>query len=228
VDVAARTGQALPTRGWVNANQAVAHGRPSHTRAASRLALVGVRSPLAWSAVLAVMLVMIVALQHPLARAIGTESATHASTFATVTQPAAPSAVAALTAPALRAAAGAPLPNRPPRNPFVPLLTAPHGAAVPSAPITTAGQGELTIVSHAAAPPAVAPAPGEHAHDGCAASYEVRAGDSLWSIAASHAGVHGVHATAIAWHAIYASNRSTIGGNPGLLLPGERLCLPSP
>jgi hypothetical protein len=55
----------------------------------------------------------------------------------------------------------------------------------------------------------------------------VRAGDSLWRIAARHlpAGADDA-AIAAAWPAWYHANRMTIGDDPGLLLPGQVLVLP--
>jgi nucleoid-associated protein YgaU len=55
----------------------------------------------------------------------------------------------------------------------------------------------------------------------------VRAGDSLWSIAARDLGPGSPNAEVTArWHAIYAANRSRIGPDPDVILPGLRLLLP--
>lgn len=55
----------------------------------------------------------------------------------------------------------------------------------------------------------------------------VRPGDCLWSIAAAHlpAGADDA-AIARAWPAWYAANAETIGPDPGLVLPGQRLVVP--
>ena len=55
----------------------------------------------------------------------------------------------------------------------------------------------------------------------------VRPGDSLWSLAARDlpAGSPAALVTA-RWHAIYAANRSVIGPDPDLIVPGQRLRLP--
>lgn len=52
----------------------------------------------------------------------------------------------------------------------------------------------------------------------------VRAGDTLWAIAARHL-EPGASAAAItnAWHRWYAANRLLIGADPGLILPGQHL-----
>ncbi|MEU7304246.1 transglycosylase family protein [Streptomyces sp. NPDC007189] len=53
---------------------------------------------------------------------------------------------------------------------------------------------------------------------GRAEMYTVVRGDTLSGIADEHH-VHG------GWHALYAGNRTTIGGDPDLILPGQRLAL---
>ncbi|MFC0033082.1 transglycosylase family protein [Micromonospora chaiyaphumensis] len=53
---------------------------------------------------------------------------------------------------------------------------------------------------------------------GGAGSYLVRPGDTLSEIAAARHVAGG-------WHALYERNRSVVGGNPGLIFPGQRLRL---
>jgi LysM repeat protein len=55
----------------------------------------------------------------------------------------------------------------------------------------------------------------------------VRAGDTLWNLAASSL-APGASATDIAttWRAIYAHNKSVIGDDPDLILPGTTLSIP--
>ena len=55
----------------------------------------------------------------------------------------------------------------------------------------------------------------------------VRAGDCLWSIAASSlpAGADDAAVT-VRWHQIFALNRSVIGTDPDLIRPGLQLRLP--
>jgi LysM repeat protein len=48
--------------------------------------------------------------------------------------------------------------------------------------------------------------------------YVVKPGDTLAEIAAKHAVMGG-------WHALYQLNRNEIGGDPNLILPGQRLAL---
>jgi resuscitation-promoting factor RpfA len=64
--------------------------------------------------------------------------------------------------------------------------------------------------THRAATPKVARATG--------VTYLVRSGDTLSRIAGKHAVKGG-------WRALYALNKSTIGGNPNLILPGQRLAV---
>jgi hypothetical protein len=74
------------------------------------------------------------------------------------------------------------------------------------------------------APSAPTPAPAAAAP---MASYVVRRGDCLWSIAATHLGPH-ASAAAIdaAWRAIYTANRAAIGDDPNLIHVGLQLTLP--
>ncbi|MEY9936166.1 transglycosylase family protein [Streptacidiphilus sp. MAP5-3] len=55
-----------------------------------------------------------------------------------------------------------------------------------------------------------------HTSGGGTGDYTVKPGDTLSGIAASH-DIQG------GWHALYAKNRATVGGNPNLILVGERL-----
>ncbi|MFE4197806.1 LysM peptidoglycan-binding domain-containing protein [Paenarthrobacter sp. NPDC056912] len=57
----------------------------------------------------------------------------------------------------------------------------------------------------------------------------VRAGDSLWSIAAARLGPFATDVEiAVAWPKWYAINRTTIGPDPAVLLPGQVLRPPQP
>jgi hypothetical protein len=82
------------------------------------------------------------------------------------------------------------------------------------------GLGEADKAGSAAAP---APerasrserqAPAESSSRG--GSYTVRSGDTLAKIAAAHR---------VSWQDLYAANRSVIGGNPGMIFPGQVLSL---
>ena len=55
----------------------------------------------------------------------------------------------------------------------------------------------------------------------------VRAGDSLWSLAAARLpATSGPDEIEKAWRAVYAANRAEIGADPSLIRPGQRLHLP--
>ena len=57
----------------------------------------------------------------------------------------------------------------------------------------------------------------------------VRAGDSLWGIARTHlAGRPTDRAVTREWHRWYAANRSVIGSDPDLIVPGQHLRPPAP
>ena len=56
----------------------------------------------------------------------------------------------------------------------------------------------------------------------------VQPGDSLWHLAAAGLPLDaGPDAIAARWHAIYALNRTLIGADPNLILPGQRLVIPA-
>jgi nucleoid-associated protein YgaU len=59
------------------------------------------------------------------------------------------------------------------------------------------------------------------------AEVTVRAGDSLWGICAAELGPLASDVdVALAWPRLYQANRDVIGGDPGLLLPGQVLRMP--
>ncbi|MBB1258359.1 transglycosylase family protein [Streptomyces alkaliterrae] len=67
-----------------------------------------------------------------------------------------------------------------------------------------------------AAPPTAGKRPSGQEHRDGAAGHRVRRGDSLFSIARAH-GVSG------GWQALYERNRTVVGGDPDLIIPGQRL-----
>ena len=84
-------------------------------------------------------------------------------------------------------------------------------APPPAASATAAVPGSPPVI----APPAPArprPAP--------VSRYVVRPGDSLWTVAAGHYG------TGRDWTRIYAANRTTVGPDPDVIRPGQRLVIP--
>jgi hypothetical protein len=185
--------------------------------------------------VLIALLVIIILFQHPLARAIGTESPPAALSGSTdsaapAAAPVSPSSVASL------GHAWSKLPDVVQRDPFQPLVG--QGGVVESpAAIGPAPQNAATAPRHRHHPSATQPQPNSGNRSGkagsstagggsCASSYVVRSGDSLWSIADSDLTSHGYKSVGAAVQALYSTNHAKIGPDPSYLVPGERLCLP--
>ena len=99
---------------------------------------------------------------------------------------------------------------------------------------TASASVAVTLPSTASAAPAPAqgrpvpaPAAGAVVRAHVPATYVVRAGDSLWVIAARHLGPGASNAQIAAeWPRWYRANRAVIGSNPSLLLVGTRLAVP--
>jgi nucleoid-associated protein YgaU len=70
--------------------------------------------------------------------------------------------------------------------------------------------------SSSTAPPPAAPAPAAPAPQ----IHVVAPGDSLWKIAKK------VYGKGNLWPQIYDANKETIGGNPDLIKPGQKLVIP--
>jgi hypothetical protein len=109
-------------------------------------------------------------------------------------------------------------------------LTQPSQAAGPHSHSTH--RGHLTALAGLPLPDrAVADAPSrspiEHLRSEPERTVLVRPGDSLWSLATRDLPA-GSPAPLVAerWHAIYAANRSLIGPDPDVIVPGQRLRLP--
>jgi LysM repeat protein len=81
---------------------------------------------------------------------------------------------------------------------------------------------------HRTAPPVHRTPPPVHRPSQAGGFVVVQPGDTLWSIAARRLGVEASGAAiTTAWHAWYAANRSTIGPDPSLIRPGQRLATPA-
>jgi nucleoid-associated protein YgaU len=77
-------------------------------------------------------------------------------------------------------------------------------------------------------PTVVAPQPATARRPVRPASYVVRAGDCLWTIAAAHLAEHSSPAAvAVGWPRWYAASRRVIGPDPNLLRPRQRLIVPT-
>ena len=151
-----------------------------------------------------------------------------------------------VTAPLAHAAPIAAGPGMDP-PPAVAAAWVPTGAPAPEPAAPSSGPGSLGLDPHwMPVPPPVDPYtlaarqlraqdPGQlpsqvPAQEPAAGTSEVtvRAGDSLWSICAAELGPLASDVDiALAWPRLYQANRDVIGGDPGLLLPGQVLRLPA-
>ena len=104
-----------------------------------------------------------------------------------------------------------------------------HGRAAGAHGLLAALAGSLTLSGATATASAATAAPAPRAgHPVPApATYVVRAGDSLWAIAADHLGPGASNADIAAeWPRWYRANRAAVGRNPSLLLVGTLLQVP--
>lgn len=99
-------------------------------------------------------------------------------------------------------------------NQYVPVDTVHHGAppptTTPATPTPTHTGGPVPVPT-----PHPSTTPAAHATP----TYTVKSGDTLWSIAAAKLG------SGFDWRELYNWNRSTVGSNPNLIYPGEKLAL---
>jgi Tfp pilus assembly protein FimV len=100
----------------------------------------------------------------------------------------------------------------------------PARAATTSSPVSTdpsspPAHHDTATTSHSSTAAASCPGRG----------YRVQRGDSLWSIAQGQlTGQHTDRTVTVAWRALYAANRASVGPDPGYLTVGAHLCLPPP
>jgi hypothetical protein len=100
---------------------------------------------------------------------------------------------------------------------------------VPTPAASASGTPVATPAASATAAPAFASAPPGNAAEATPRQAEVvvRAGDSLWRIAAQHLDPLASPAEiAAAWPGWYAANRDVVGPDPGLIHPGQVLSRP--
>lgn len=129
----------------------------------------------------------------------------------------------ATLSPAAGTPARSPVPSvgpRPPASPIPVRTPAPTGAPPPSAP---APPGPATPARQPAPPvPPGPPGPGARS-----VLYVVRHGDTMWSITDWALGSRSTPARiAASWTQIWDANRKTIGRDPNLIHPGQRLRVP--
>lgn len=139
----------------------------------------------------------------------------------------APVAVGATEEPAVPVASGAA------DEPAIPVIASPGeaGAAVPfgasPVPHGAPGSGTLDPTAAPGGADAATTRSSEPQGAGADAIVTVRAGDTLWAIAASHLGDGADDAAvAAAWPDWFDANRDVIGDDPDLLLPGQVLRVP--
>lgn len=98
--------------------------------------------------------------------------------------------------------------------------TPPASQTTPAPTHTTTTPPPATQPAHPA-PAAPTSAGTLHPTSTPARVYTVQPGDSLWAIAEHQYGI------GADWTRIYDANRGTVGANPNLIYPGERLSIPS-
>ena len=153
---------------------------------------------------------VVIMARHPIARLLGTE----VPVTPAVTTPA-PIRHEATAAPALTLPVVA-APTHAPRDPFRVLVTSGGKVLAPVAATPTASR-----------PAAVTPATPTSTATSCTGgTHRVVAGDTLWTIAARTVRSSDTDRVTLAWHRLYAANRSVIGANPAILQVGDSLCLP--
>ena len=97
------------------------------------------------------------------------------------------------------------------------MVTAPRDPVVELHAESAAGPADGTSAEPDAEPARTKPAE----------THVVVRGESLWRIAAEVLGPNATDAEiARAWPLIYRANRETIGGDPGLIFPGQQLTIP--
>ncbi|MCS0637864.1 transglycosylase family protein [Streptomyces sp. LP05-1] len=112
-----------------------------------------------------------------------------------------------------------------PATPTAPPVTGdPDGAAgttAPGAPAPGAAEGDREPGQHASRGAGAGRTGGDLTDPANTGQYTVRPGDNLSAIAQSHEVAGG-------WTALYDANKSTVGGDPDLILPGQSLELAAP
>ncbi|MFE3761795.1 LysM peptidoglycan-binding domain-containing protein [Streptomyces sp. NPDC059104] len=123
----------------------------------------------------------------------------------------------AMPSPMSAAHKAVPVPPKPPLAgpPGPPLAAAPRTPAVPPPPASGPAMPSPASAAHKAVPVSPKPSPTAKKR-----MYTVKAGDSLSSIARRELG------NEARWRELYAMNRTVVGPNPDMILPGMVLTLP--
>src|SRR4051812_33728258 len=203
------TSATVAAQAWAHpwARPQPARGRPDGWRR-----VVGsLNEPNAWTVGVVLATGVVLLARHPIARAIGTEApvlslVTAESPARTHPVPHAPSL--ALSAVGVTHA---------PRDPFRALITSGGKVLAP----VEAPAGARTTAGKAVATPTPVSA-------SCAGTpHRVEAGDTLWTLAARAVRTSDTARVTVAWHRLYAANRSAVGPNPSVLQVGSALCVPN-
>jgi len=163
--------------------------------------------PNAWTVGIVLATGVVLMARHPIARAIGTETAERP---VVVTSPAPAPARAVRQAPALSLPVAA-FPTHAPRDPFRALVTAAGKVLAPTQAGTSAS----------------APVPASVGVSCTGSSHRVAAGDTLWTLAARAVRSSDTGRVTVAWHRLYAANRAAVGADPSVLQVGTSLCIPT-
>jgi nucleoid-associated protein YgaU len=199
---------------WARSTAAVA---PAPSIAARRVTG-ALHEPNAWTVGIVVATGAVLLARHPIAHLLGTEvDSPPATTVATVAAPPRAQAQApALSLPVVT------VPTHAPRDPFRALVSAGGKVLAPAAAPVQAASAPAPST-----PAPSTPAPAAPGSTCTGTSHRVVAGDTLWSIAARSVRSNDSDRVTIAWHRIYAANRSTLGADPALLHVGASLCVPA-
>ncbi|GAB3029202.1 hypothetical protein GCM10011376_14820 [Nocardioides flavus (ex Wang et al. 2016)] len=95
------------------------------------------------------------------------------------------------------------------------------GLGLPDRAVAPAAATSTPDLTHAPTPTPASTSPSPPTSP---ATYVVRAGDSLWSIARAHPGDR--DDIGLRWREIWAANRGVVGADPDLIHPGQALVLP--
>jgi nucleoid-associated protein YgaU len=204
------TSAAVAPQTWAHpwARPAPARGRPDGWRR-----VVGsLNEPNAWTVGVVLATGVVLIARHPIARAIGTE--TPVRPLATAQAPARTHLVPHAPSLALSAVA---VPTHAPRDPFRALITS---AGKLLAPVEAPAVARTTSGK-------VVPMPTPVSASCAGASHRVVAGDTLWTLSARAVRSSDTARVTIAWHRLYAANRSAVGPNPSVLQVGSALCVPT-
>lgn len=182
--------------------------------------------PNAWTVSLLLATGLVIIARHPLAHLLGTEVDT-TTPAVTVQAPAAVVGSAAVTPAVPSLSAAVAVPTHAPVDPFRPLVSM-AGKLLAQAPLATSAPATPRHPATTGVKDAATAAGVTTTTTSCAgAVHRVVSGDSLWTLAARATRSTDTGRVTLAWHRLYAANRTTLGSNPSLLRVGEQICVPT-